>query len=102
MEHKRFEFSCFSCHRELAFTDMPGFRQTCDACNSDVHVCRNCRFYDPKVYHECAEPSAEYVRDKERANFCEYFEPSAKGSHQKSAAEDLRAKAEALFKKKSD
>ena len=55
--------------------------------------------YDPKVYNECREPSAEVVREKERANFCEYFEA---GSQEGAAAQkkDLLSAAEALFKKK--
>jgi hypothetical protein len=100
MENQRYQFSCFSCQKPLGFADLPGFRQTCEHCSADVHVCRNCRFYDPKVYHECAEPTAEYVRDKERANFCEFFDPATTSGSAKTAAEELRAQAEALFKKK--
>ena len=31
------------------------------------------RCHDPAVSNQCAEPQAEWVADKERANFCEYF-----------------------------
>ncbi len=95
----RFEFSCFSCGLLLSFQDTPGFRATCEKCDSDIHVCKNCRFYDVKAYNECTEPSAEVVREKERNNFCEYFEPGGNGPKEKTSAEDLRSKAEALFKK---
>ncbi len=66
---------CFSCGRELSCTDSrPGRSEECPWCGRDVRVCRNCRFYDETAYNECREPLAERVVDKERANFCEYFE----------------------------
>lgn len=36
-----------------------------------------CRFYDLSKAKHCAEPVAEPVQDKGRANFCGYFEPVA-------------------------
>jgi hypothetical protein len=38
-----------------------------------MHVCRNCTFYDEGSHHECRESSAEYVKEKEKNNRCEYF-----------------------------
>ena len=81
--------------------DRVGFREECGQCRRDVHVCRNCEFYDPNVYNECREPSAERVVDKEKFNRCEYFRPGAQKGGQSVSAVDLRAAAEALFKKKS-
>ena len=49
------------------------FRATCPHCSSDLHICYNCKHYDAGSYHECRESSAEWVRDKERSNKCEYF-----------------------------
>lgn len=46
---------------------------TCDRCRADVHVCRNCKFYDPKAYNECHEPQAERVVEKDRRNRCDFF-----------------------------
>lgn len=34
-----------------------------------------CRFFDVTVPKQCREDDAEEVSDKERANFCEWFEP---------------------------
>ena len=39
-----------------------------------MHCCKNCRFFDPGKNNQCSEPQAEYVRDKVRDNFCDYFE----------------------------
>lgn len=97
---ERFNFTCFSCSKALSYQDVPGFREACEHCGADVHCCRNCRFYDPKVYNECQETSAEVVREKERSNFCEFYQPGAKNQGPaRDAAAELRAKAEALFKK---
>lgn len=91
---------CFSCKKELSFSDPKiGFREECPHCRADVHVCKNCQFYDPKAYNECREPSADVVREKERANFCEYFTPRTGGAPEQDKAAALRAAAEALFKK---
>jgi hypothetical protein len=46
----------------------------CPKCGRDLHACRNCRHYDPAVNNKCREPNAEWVTDRERANFCEFFQ----------------------------
>jgi len=92
---------CFSCHTENIFVDRVGFRDTCVHCFSDLHVCKTCQFYDPKVYNECQEPSADRVKDKEKNNFCDFYQAktSAKVSNSQKppTREELRARAEALF-----
>ena len=68
---------CFSCNGavEIGAADRVGFRDECDLCSADLHVCRNCAFHDPSAYNECRESSAERVADRERANRCDYFAP---------------------------
>lgn len=92
--------ACFKCGASLNFIDRVGRREECPQCHEDVHVCRNCEFYDAKVYNECREPAAEVVRDKERANHCDYFRPGAGTGGATSSKDALRAAAEALFKKR--
>jgi len=46
---------------------------TCDNCGKDVKVCMNCKFYEPGAHWDCRETISEPVREKERANFCDYF-----------------------------
>jgi hypothetical protein len=75
-------------------------REECAKCRADVRVCKNCRFYDAKVYNECRETSADVVREKDRANLCDYFQPRGLGGGV-DAKKDLMAAAEALFKKNS-
>ena len=95
------KLACFSCSKELSFSEKVGLRDECDQCRSDVHVCLNCQFYDPKVYNECRETQAEIVREKDRSNRCDYFQPRQGPSSGVDKAAQLRAAAEALFKKKS-
>lgn len=55
---------------------MPLSREAeCKACHAQLHVCKLCCFYDPRVADQCQEPIADFVKEKERANFCDYFKP---------------------------
>ena len=91
---------CFSCGQELEFTDRVGFREECEKCGEDVHCCKNCAFYDLNSYNECREPSAEVVREKDRSNYCDYFQPRTDKGSENKKRDDLLAAAELLFKKK--
>jgi len=67
---------CWKCGAPLAELSLPvGRTDSCRACRAEVHVCRMCRFYDLSKAKQCAEPIADPVGDKERANFCGYFVP---------------------------
>jgi hypothetical protein len=93
---------CFSCGApiELSAGERVGFADTCESCNADLHVCRNCRFHDPSAYNECRESSAERVRDRDRANRCEYFSPGDREAGADHAARDTaRSALDDLFKK---
>jgi hypothetical protein len=77
------------------------FRDECDHCGGDLHICLNCSFYDPNVSKQCLEPAIpEAVTDKERKNLCEYFQAKAEGTGQGdgSASDADRQKLEDLFK----
>lgn len=94
-------YICFSCKKDLNLVDKKvGYREECVHCGADVHVCKNCEFYDLKAYNECRESSADRITEKERANYCDYFSlRSGDGGGGKSDKDKLRAAAEALFKK---
>lgn len=64
---------CHSCGVELP-PDVPIFRETeCPNCSRPLKVCLNCTFYERGAQWDCRETIAEPVRDKDRANFCDYF-----------------------------
>jgi hypothetical protein len=68
---------CWKCGQKGEIAK-PGFREICLVCGKDLHVCRNCRFYKPGAYRDCAETVPDGVTDKERGNFCEYFQLNQK------------------------
>ena len=65
---------CFQCGREWTLSTQPGRRDQCEDCNTDYRCCRNCVHFDRSVAHQCRERRAEPVQEKDRANYCEYFE----------------------------
>lgn len=94
------KLKCFNCGTDLNFAFMPGRRDECSKCGSDVHSCRNCKHYDRAAYNECREPQADVVKEKDRANFCDHYTPGSGGPEAGNREKDLLSAAEALFKKK--
>ena len=95
---------CWKCGASLAALTLPLRRlEVCRACNADLHCCRFCEFHDVTVAKQCREPVAEEVKDRTRANFCDYFRPRpAAWSAPDPAAKTARADVEALFSGGSD
>jgi len=94
------QYQCHQCGSLNTFVSPLGRREECFKCHSDAHACKNCEHYDPKVYNECRETQADFVQEKSRANFCDYFQIRSPGSAGKNPQADLMSAAEALFKKK--
>ena len=91
---------CWRCGADLAELTPPLSRNDeCPSCRSQLHVCRMCCYYDPRVTKACREDDAEEVRDKDRANFCDYFRLAADAFDAQLAAADKEAAANlnALF-----
>lgn len=92
--------ACFRCGASLAAMSLPfSRRDQCPECGIDLHVCRMCIHFDVKVPRQCREDDAEDVKEKELANFCDWYEPSeaAFNPQEKSAADLAREALEALF-----
>jgi ribosome-binding protein aMBF1 (putative translation factor) len=69
---------CWNCGASLADYTLPLRRlEECRSCRAELHVCRMCIEYDTQVAKHCREPTAEEVRDKTHANFCDHFRPRA-------------------------
>jgi len=69
---------CWRCGAQLNDLPLPlGRRSECPACAAELHVCRICRHYDTAKAKHCREPMAEEVKDKTRANYCEWLQPRA-------------------------
>ncbi|MFZ5482858.1 MAG: hypothetical protein ACOZB0_01390 [Pseudomonadota bacterium] len=72
------ELNCWKCGENLRPVPLPyGRRAECPACHAELHVCRMCRHHAPGKAKACMEPMADEVKDKTRANFCEWFQPAA-------------------------
>jgi hypothetical protein len=90
---------CWQCGEGLQNIDY-GRETNCRSCDKPTRVCRNCRWYAPSRPNQCEEPMADRVMEKEKANFCGYFEPTADplGSEASESKDSLRQAAEDLFK----
>jgi hypothetical protein len=91
---------CWKCGASLAALTLPLRRlEVCPACNAELHVCRMCVEYDTSKAKHCREPTAEEVRDKEHANFCDFYKPrpGAFLPADTAALEKSRAGLDALF-----
>ena len=93
---------CYNCGEILSFIEEQKIlrHEECLKCQSSLHCCRMCVFYDKSSYNECREPLAERILEKEKANFCSYYKISGGEQSNTPKKEDLFAAADALFKKK--
>jgi hypothetical protein len=96
---------CHSCRTEFQLKERISRTDECPSCGADIHCCLNCTNYDTAAHNRCREPQAEWVTDRERANFCDYFNPItqnvAAGQQRKINPQtgDARSAFENLFKK---
>ena len=66
---------CWKCGGPLPDLLVPLPRhEECPHCRAQLHVCRMCVFFDTASAQQCREPVADLVSDKQRANFCGYFQ----------------------------
>jgi len=76
----------------------------CPSCGRDLHACVQCRHFDRSAHNMCREPQAEWVTDRERRNFCDYFSLNPAGGKgaagTKDRASSARSKLDQLFKAK--
>ena len=93
--------ACWSCGTDLPYPpfSMVPREEECARCRKDLHSCRNCRHYDPALSNKCREPEAEWVTDREVANFCELFQLAATspGRRPQDGSREARRKLDDLF-----
>lgn len=91
---------CWKCGASLADVLLPLRRiEECAGCGAQLHVCRLCEFHDTRVAKACRETIADEVKDKEHANFCDYFKPrpGAYKARNVAAADAAKAALDGLF-----
>ena len=96
-------YFCHSCGNEQIFDVKVGVkvgrRDSCPHCGADLHVCKNCRLYEPSIHNQCREPEASFIRDREASNFCAHFDMADSDAPKaKENIDAAKAKLEALFK----
>jgi hypothetical protein len=92
---------CWKCGAPLKDVPMPLSRiSECLACRAELHVCRLCSFYDQRKAESCIEERADPPKDKQRANFCEYFQlrTNAWSPADDSAADQAKEDLQKLFR----
>jgi hypothetical protein len=92
---------CWKCGQTVEVTEKIQRKDVCPQCDSDLRCCFNCNFYDKEAYHQCKEPEAEWVRYKEKGNFCDYFRPKQpffKIEEKPTTKEDWKKKWDSFFK----
>lgn len=93
---------CHACRNEVIIEGFISRGDECSHCGADIHCCLNCANYDPYAHNRCREPQAEWVSNREKANFCDFFRPAnltAGGQPKKPAASDAKSAFDNLFKK---
>jgi hypothetical protein len=92
-----------TCHHCGGVVEPPGPVQrtdSCPTCYSDLKCCLNCAFHDPGRDNQCAEPAAEWVPEKAKANFCEFFTAVRPAAGPGAGAKaNARSAFDSLFKK---
>ena len=92
---------CHYCNKELNIHEKVTRQDACPHCGSDLHCCIHCKFYDENAHNKCNEPQSEWISDREKANFCEFFSFRDKDGKNSVSDEVKRAKVklEELFKR---
>lgn len=93
-----FLLMCWKCGQNID-SEFIGRSDECPICKTDLHSCKNCKFYAPNEHFECHETVDERVSDKERRNFCPYFKVqiSFSGGQAQQKAEMAKNAFAALF-----
>lgn len=92
-----FEVICPECSTPASFDGHLPFREECERCSADLHVCVTCRFHDRFAADECRETSADPVARKDRRNLCEYWKPLEQSAGEETPEDAAKAKLAALF-----
>lgn len=65
---------CWKCGKATGFLERVGRSDYCPHCTADLRCCRGCRHFDPTRRFQCRESVDSNVLNKERNNFCDFFQ----------------------------
>lgn len=84
---------CWKCQADITSTFQKiGFRETCSGCGSWLHVCKQCKNYQPGRPNQCMIPDTEFVSDRESANYCEEFSACLKDKIETKSMKEVQKK----------
>ena len=66
---------CWSCGRPTGLTGKVFRNDECPNCSASLRACRGCRHFDPTRRYQCRESIDSAVRNKDKANYCDYYQP---------------------------
>jgi len=91
---------CYLCKTAVSLHGRPQRNETCPKCSAYLHCCYNCTFYARTAHNQCLETQAEWIKDKEMGNYCDYFVfGEGKGEVDTDRKDDALKKLNDLFKK---
>ncbi len=90
--------TCFKCGTVIELEKVSR-RDECPRCGTDLRVCLNCAFYAESKANACMEPQAEPVKEKDKANYCDFFRFREVGQEKSGKAEAQKLWND-LFKKR--
>ena len=91
--------TCHHCRHDVHLDVAIQRTASCPSCYSDLKCCLNCTFHDPGRNNQCAEPAAEWVPDKSKANFCEFFAERRQAVGPAATKASARSAFDSLFRK---
>ncbi|HWR81726.1 MAG TPA: hypothetical protein VN285_00330 [Candidatus Deferrimicrobium sp.] len=68
---------CWSCGRPTGIEGGVTRNDSCPRCLADLRCCRGCRFFDPYSRFQCRESIETNIPNKEKSNFCDFFQMRA-------------------------
>lgn len=65
---------CWNCGRPTGVEFKVTRNDSCPHCLADLRCCRGCRHWEPGRRFQCKEPIEVNIPNKEKANFCDFFQ----------------------------
>ncbi|NOY88490.1 MAG: hypothetical protein GXO93_03745 [FCB group bacterium] len=65
---------CWNCGQPTGITGRVMRADSCTDCLADLRCCRGCRHFDPTRRFQCKEPIETNIANKEKNNFCDFFQ----------------------------
>ncbi len=90
---------CVYCGTEIEVDGRIGRLEDCLKCGRYLHACIQCKLYDRGYHNDCRESQSVMVGDKEKANFCEFFDFGRDIECEEKAIEKAKNDLSTLFKK---